>query len=103
MNQARSNYRFGMVQLPKNYYGCRIALDKSLKRVEPPDDSKGIIARAYLFMAEHYQLSLSPSQRQLFEAWNRLYAPTEWEKKWAKEVARIEGYENPYITHWEIS
>lgn len=102
VNQARSNYRFGIVQRPKDYYGCGIALDKSLRRAEPPDYSKGIIARAYLFMSEHYNLSLSNSQRQLFEAWNRLYAPTEWERKWANQVAQIEGYDNPYITQWEF-
>ena len=100
INQARSNYRFAMLKQPKVYYGCNIAIDKLNKRVEPSDNSKGIIARAYLFMSKHYNLSLSNSQRQLFEAWNREYAPFSWEQEWAKKISFIEGYENTYISNW---
>ncbi len=101
VNQARSNYRFGVLPQQSRYYGCAMTIDKSSRRAEPPDYAKGIIARAYLFMAAHYQLSLSKSQRQLFEAWNRQYKPSIWEQQWAKQIALIEGYENYYITHWQ--
>jgi deoxyribonuclease-1 len=100
VNQARSNYRFGMLSQQSNYYGCHMTINKYLRRAEPPDDTKGLIARAYLFMAEHYSISMSKSQRQLFNAWNRQYAPTLWERQWAKEIALIEGYDNEFITHW---
>jgi deoxyribonuclease I len=59
------------------------------------------VARAYLFMSEHYKLPLSSAQKQLFMAWNKAFAPTAWEKQWALHVASIEGYDNPYITHWQ--
>ena len=103
VNQARSNYRFGMVPQPKDYYGCSIAIDKKQRKAEPPDVAKGIIARAYLFMSSHYNLSMSKSQRQLFESWNRQYAPSPWELEWAEKIALIEGYDNPYITQWGVS
>ncbi|WP_235810543.1 hypothetical protein [Legionella bozemanae] len=52
-------------------------------------------------MAEHYGLSLSSSQRQLFMVWNKTFPPSSWEKQWALHVAAIEGYENPYIINWQ--
>ncbi|CAM4376641.1 MAG: Nuclease NucM [Legionella sp.] len=100
VNQARSNYRFGVLPNQEGYYGCSIKIDKSLRRVEPSDEAKGIVARAYLFMSEHYTLSLSRQQEQLFRAWNKQFPPTVWEQEWATQVAQIEGYPNHYITHW---
>lgn len=100
VNQARSNYRFGVVSGQTDYLGCAMKIDKALRRAEPPDNAKGVVARAYLFMAEHYRISLSSSQKQLFMAWNKTYPPSAWELQWASQVAAIEGYPNPYITQW---
>lgn len=78
-------------------------IDKSSRRAEPPDSAKGVVARAYLFiMSEHYGLSLSPSQKKLFIGWNKKFAPSTWEKQWALQVALIEGYENKYISQWQV-
>ncbi|USQ15548.1 endonuclease (plasmid) [Legionella lytica] len=100
VNQARSNYRFGMVPGKEDYFGCSIKIDKLTRRVEPSDQTKGIVARAYLFMSDHYALLLSKQQEQLFRVWNKRFPPTEWEHQWANQVAQIEGYPNPYITKW---
>lgn len=97
VNQARSNYRFGILQESKTYYGCKLVIDKTRRRVEPPDNAKGIVARAYLFMSLHYQLPLSKGQQQLFWAWHKGFPPTQKEIEWAGQIAKIEGYENPYI------
>lgn len=101
VNQARSNYRFGVLPSQEDYLGCTMKIDKGHRRAEPPDAAKGVVARAYLFMAEHYGLSMSASQKQLFVSWNKTFAPTPWEKQWALQVASIEGYENTYITQWQ--
>lgn len=103
VNQARSNYRFGMVAPKSKYFGCALAIDKSLRRVEPSGSAKGIVARAYLFMSSHYHIPLSKAQRQLFKVWNQQYAPTSWERQWSSYIASIEGYDNPYITQWNKS
>ncbi|HVV67969.1 MAG TPA: endonuclease [Gammaproteobacteria bacterium] len=100
VNQARSNYRFsdfGFKSSISNFYGCSILIDHETKQVEPRDLTKGIVARANLFMSITYGIKLSHSQQALFEVWNKQYPPSEWEKKWAKQVAYIEGYINPYI------
>lgn len=97
INQIRSNYRYGTLTNKSTTYGCDFSVEKGSRAVEPADTAKGIVARANLFMASHYNLRLSDSQRQLFEAWNRLFPPTAWEIEWAKQVERLEGYNNPYI------
>lgn len=100
VNQARSNYRFsdfGAASSIALFYGCPILIDRQLKQVEPRDEAKGIVARANLFMAYQYNIRLSGSQKALFEAWNKQFPPEEWEKKWATEVALIEGYNNSFI------
>ncbi|QIN30684.1 endonuclease [Legionella longbeachae] len=102
VNQARSNYRFGVLPEHPSYLGCGMKIDKSSRRAEPPDSAKGVVARAYLFMSEHYGLSLSPSQKKLFIGWNKKFAPSTWEKQWALQVALIEGYENKYISQWQV-
>lgn len=100
VNQGRSNYRFGVLSNQTNYYGCPIKIDKALRRAEPDDVAKGVVARSYLFMSEHYHLPLSKSQRQLFERWNKLHSPSQWERNWATQIAEIEGYQNKYIAEW---
>ena len=97
VNQARSNYRYNIVQPTTIFYGCAISIDKQARKVEPADSVKGIVARANLFMADHYAIRLSDQQRQLFTAWNKLFPPSAWEKEWSAHVAQIEGYSNPYI------
>ncbi len=97
VNQARSNYRFGMVGSVAGYYGCAIKIDKNHRTVEPGDNAKGVIARAYLFMSDKYRMKLSDGQRRLFVAWNKIFPPSEWEIQWAAEIAARQGYDNPYI------
>lgn len=97
VNQVRSNYRYGLVADKTPFYGCAIYFDKTNRKAEPDDRIKGLVARANLFMADRYDIRLSPSQRQLFLAWNKQFPPTEKEQEWGRAVALIEGYPNPYI------
>lgn len=97
VNQARSDYEFGYLLNKRGFFGCAFDVDPDLKVAEPPDAAKGIVARANLFMADHYHLAMSESQRVLFEQWDHDYPADQWEKSWAKSVEQIEGYPNPYI------
>lgn len=99
VNQVRSNYRYSTVDSDEKLYGCDFKVDETLRKAEPADRAKGIVARANLFMAEKYSISLSPSQQKLFEAWNQQFPPSAWEKRWATRVAEIEGYQNHFITN----
>ena len=97
VNQARSNYRYAVLDTISDFYGCDFKVDRYLRKVEPADRAKGIVARANLFMADKYNIELSASQRQLFIAWSKQFPPSTREKNWAAHVAEIEGYPNPYI------
>lgn len=100
VNQARSNFRYTQFSANfryKYFYGCPIIIDAYSRKVEPRAEAKGIVARANLFMAQRYQIKLSRTQQMLFESWNKQHPPDNWEKSWAKQIAGIEGYANPYI------
>lgn len=99
VNQARSNYRFSAINsgTKDGFYGCDFTYDKSGRHVEPADAAKGIVARANLFVAEHYGIQLSDGQRHLFIAWSKEFPPSSRELVWAARVTVVEGYRNPYI------
>ncbi|STX81644.1 putative endonuclease-1 [Legionella busanensis] len=101
VNGARSNYRYSMLENHTLFYSCPITIDKKLRRVEPADFAKGIVARANLFMAYKYDITLSEAQRTLFMVWDKQFPPTAQEKWWAQAVTKIEGYTNPYIVNHE--
>ena len=97
VNQARSNYQYTLLDSVENFYGCDFKVSAQAHKIEPANRAKGIVARANLFMSKKYDIKLSPSQRKLFDAWNKQFPPSLFEKKWASQVALIEGYPNPYI------
>lgn len=97
VNQERLNYQYGILHNKRGFYGCEFEADKKLKIAEPPDRAKGTAARAYLFMADKYQVEISKEQRELLKHWSKQFPPDFWELQWAAEVASIVGYNNPYI------
>ena len=97
VNQARSNFRYSPLPQKNGFYGCAMEIDKSGRKASPPAHARGIVARANLFMAQKYGIKLSRSQRKLFNAWNKTYPPSPWERNWAYRVKNITGYKNPYI------
>jgi deoxyribonuclease-1 len=101
VNQARSNYRFSPLSAKNGFHGCDIEIDSNLKKIDPPDRAKGIVARANLFMSERYNIRLSDAQKKLFKAWNKKFPPTIWERTWAEKVSVIEGYQNDFILKYE--
>lgn len=97
INQLRSNYSYDYLYQKQPSYGCDFKYDNRLKKAEPANMVKGLVARASLFMAEKYQLPIDDEQRQLFLDWHQQYPATSWEQEWARQVAEIEGYQNPWI------
>lgn len=102
INGKRSNYRAAIIEDKRAVFGCNIAIDSQTRKMEPPDRAKGILARASLFMADYHHVKLGKTQRQLFMTWNRQFPPDEWERIWAKQVEKVEGYPNPWIHEWSL-
>lgn len=98
LNADRGNFEYGEIPGEERKYGaCDFEVDFKEKIVEIRPEIRGIAARAYLYMAEKYGLRLEDSKKQMFSNWNKLYPPTEWEKKKASIVERLQGNKNPYV------
>ena len=100
INQLRENYSYAALPFTDYAYGCKFIVDNINHQIEPSDDSKGIVARASLFTFKKNHLPLDATQQDLFQLWDLLYPPSKWELTWAKKVASIEGYDNPYIAKY---
>lgn len=99
VNADRSNYRMGMVSGHSNMYGqCTSKTDFKSKVFEPQDSAKGFVARVYFYYHDHYDLTMSRQQQQLFMAWDKQYPPTPWEIERNRRIAKIMGHDNEFVT-----
>ncbi len=99
INQIRSNFQYAYVPHGASVKGCSFYIDSSNHLAEPNEQAKGVAARASLFMGQKYGVAFSQQQIELFETWDMLYPPSQWERTWAQAVALQEGYTNPFITN----
>ena len=100
VNADRSNYRFQLWNgRPYQYGKCEMLVDFKGRRAQPPERSRGLIARAYLYMVLQYKgLRLAKQQRRLFEAWNRMYPPDTNECLRNVLIKKLQGNDNPFVT-----
>jgi len=99
VNGDRSNYRFSEWNgIPTQYGQCAMIVDFKGKQVQPPKESKGAIARAYLYMADRYKIRLSNKEKKLFQVWNTQHPPTRWECKKNELVTKVQGNGNRFVT-----
>jgi len=98
VNGDRSNYRFTEWNgLPTKYGQCDIVIDFKRKQVQPPKQSRGAIARAYLYMADQYQLRLSNKEKKLFNVWNKQNPASRWECERNELIEKVQGNRNSFI------
>ncbi|GAA4874207.1 endonuclease [Ferrimonas pelagia] len=99
VNGDRSNYRFTVWGEAASQYGqCEMVVDFKGRRAQPPMDSRGPIARAYLYMAEQYRIDLSDSQEKLYRAWHTMYPAQQDECHRHTLISERMGWPNPYIS-----
>jgi deoxyribonuclease-1 len=94
VNALRSNYSFTLLANEKSDFGnCEMKIEN--RKTEPPVRARGRIARTYMYMEETYpRYKMSRSQRQLMNAWDKMYPVSEWECKRAGKIAILQGNEN---------
>ena len=99
VNGDRSNFRFSQWNGSKGaFYGqCAFKVDFKGRVAEPPAQSRGAIARTYLYMNNEYKFNLSKAQRQLMEAWNKQYPVSTWECTRDERIAKIQGNHNQFV------
>lgn len=95
VNAIRSNYNYEMLPGVPNAFGtCEMKIDN--RKAEPPERSRGEIARAMLYMEETYApvYRMSAKQRRMIEEWNAKYPVTQWECTRAGRIAGLQGNES---------
>ncbi len=98
INGDRKHYAFAEWAGGQSPYGrCAFKVDRTNKRVEPPPQARGAIARTYLYMGERYQLTYTPQQLQIIQRWHQHYPVTDWECERDRRVAKHQGHHNPYV------
>lgn len=103
VNGDRANYRFGVLPATPPQHGlCPVKIDFQQRVVEPRELVRGEIARINFYMYDRYNLRMSNQQQQLFIAWNKLYPPSEWERKRHDRVAKVTEQINPFVTGEKI-
>jgi deoxyribonuclease-1 len=98
VNGDRSNFAYGWLpQKPTQYGACQMVVDFKAKVAMPRQEVRGMVARTYLYMSDHYQLRLSKQSRQLYQAWHKTYPAKVWEQQRNQQVGCIMGWGNPYV------
>jgi len=105
VNQARKNYHFdedypGIDLDAVNFHGCKIAISDRYFTVVPKDETRGLIARAYLYMADRYSIELSTHEVALFMRWHAIFPPSAWEIEWNNKIHQIQRKNNRFISDY---
>lgn len=98
VNATRGHKDFDILDNEKPDFGtCEMKVSRD--KVEPPEYSRGVIARTYLYMQYAYspKFKMSRSQDKLMNAWNKAYPVEDWECKRAKRIEELQGNENPFV------
>jgi deoxyribonuclease-1 len=97
VNALRSNYNFTMLPSEKSDFGsCSMKIEN--KKAEPPETSRGRIARTYLYMESTYKrYRMSRQQKQLMNAWDKMYPVDPWECTRARKISNLQKSENDIV------
>lgn len=98
VNAARSNYNFTQFETgtPSSFGTCQVKVYD--RKVEIPENARGKAARAYLYMEDTYpRYNMGKPNKQLMEAWNKLYPVTEDECFRTKIIESLQGNENRIV------
>ena len=98
VNRVRKNYNFTILSdnIASSFGSCQFKVSQN--KVQPPVSSRGIIARTHLYFDAVYpKFNLSKQQRQLMQAWDKMYPVTKLECLRAKRIKAIQKNKNPIL------
>jgi deoxyribonuclease-1 len=93
---ARSGTFFGFVPDSVAVASKECPFRTSFQTFDPPDYAKGNVARAMVYMSEHYHLPILGSL-VVYKRWNQLDPPDQEETDRNNAIKALEGTSNPYI------
>jgi deoxyribonuclease-1 len=76
---------------------CDLEIDAHRRRVEPRPAVRGDIARAMLYTADRYGLTIYARQRALLLDWHLADPPDDHERQRNDRIERLQGGRNPFI------
>lgn len=100
VNAARQNYNFTMIPNAKSSFGsCDMLIDSKSRKVQPPESSRGVIARTYMYFEYAYpRYKMSTQQKKLMKAWDKQYPVSKWECHRSSIIHLVQGNKNPIMT-----
>lgn len=98
LNGDRLNHPFGVVKdEPRDYGACDFEVGGSPKVAEPTEAVRGNVARVWLYMSDAYNIRLSPTERQRFEAWSEADSVDQRELLRDSRIEAEQGNRNPFV------
>ncbi len=100
MNSSRGHLEFGAVLSTKplkcntSELGSRNHGDLAF---EPPNETKGMIARAIFYFSIRYELPIDSEEEQDLKLWNQLYPVSQLEQDRNNKIESYQGNRNPFI------
>ncbi|MEA2017516.1 MAG: endonuclease [Campylobacterota bacterium] len=97
INGDRNNFTFSELSgEPRKYGDVNFEVNFKARKVEPPEFTKGQIARTYLYFKKTYNLPISKKQMKLYKVWNKKYPITINEKVIYKKIEKLQGNKFTY-------
>ncbi len=98
VNKLRSNFPYTEFSsdVKATFGTCQMKI--RYKKAEPPEASRGEIARAVLYMAWAYpeRIRLKSAYIELMKRWDARYKASAWECLRAKRIKALQGNANPF-------
>ncbi len=99
LNGDRSNFRLAVIEGEDRTYGaCDFEIDHSRKVAEPMAETRGDIARIYLYMQDTYGMPLTDAEIEMFNQWMADDPVSEEEQLRDVRIHEIQGNTNPLIS-----
>ena len=97
VNAIRSNFNYAELPTAEVTFGtCPMKIDG--KKAEPPEYTKGAIARTYLYFEEEYPAyHMSDAQKKMMVAWDKMHPVDAWECERARRIQNLQKNENRVV------
>ena len=97
VNAIRSNFNYAELPEAQITFGsCPMKI--AGKKAEPPQYTKGTIARTYLYFEEEYpQYHMSGSMKKMMRAWDKMYPVDAWECERARRIQKQQKNTNRFV------
>lgn len=105
-NGTRGNSPFGNVNGSEldNCEASAVGRDATIGQAfEPPQETKGNIARALFYFSVRYDMNLSRAEREVLIQWHDQDPVDSFESKRNDQVHEIQGNRNPFIDYPELA